>query len=68
MHKSKIDSEIKMLEEIKNKVLTNINVSDENLYEELLLLYSKVVVLIEEGIKLTDQETAMGKKVLLFLS
>lgn len=43
--KSKIDIELKNLEEIKKKSLTNLE--DEKLYEELLSFYSDIVIMIE---------------------
>lgn len=45
---------MKVIEEMKSKAVANLE--DEQLEEELLQMYSKVVVLIEEAVKLCDQE------------
>ncbi len=45
VQKSKIDSEIKVLEEMKSRALANLE--DKHLEEDMLQQYSKIVVLIE---------------------
>lgn len=62
-HKSKIDLELKNLEEIKKKSLGSLE--DEKLYEELLSFYSDIVILTEEAIKITDSEKEDSKKVIM---
>lgn len=61
--KAQIEASQSNLEEIKKKGLANLD--DDNLYEELLTLYSEYVLQVEEAIKLCDSEREDPKKVLI---
>lgn len=58
--KAQIEASQSNLEEIKKKGLANLD--DDNLYEELLTLYSEYVLQVEEAIKLCDSEREDPKK------
>lgn len=51
------------LEEIKQKWL--LNLEDDKLYEELLSLYSTLIIEIEDAINLCDSEREDSKKVII---
>lgn len=61
--KAKMENSQANLEEIKQKWL--LNLEDDKLYEELLSLYSTLIIEIEDAINLCDSEREDSKKVTL---